>query len=697
MSSDAGIIAFGIDSVTLALVLVLISLLYFITQLRDWNKPDVNPWALRSQSVVSTTRVRGESGIYRHPLTPHKQPLVAFPSGGRAEGRLKTLWGSFLHGEKVSNDGPYLGTRKGAKYQWETYSQVKARILDVGSAFLSLGLVPGKENTVGLFLKNTPEWVIVDHACNAYSLVSVPLYTSMDTSSIRYIIESTQLTVIVAESSTLPIISALVNEGYCKNLRHVVLVGSDILPSSFSENVSLRTFGDLEKGGRANRREPSPPEDPMYTATICFSSGTEGLPHGVELSNLNILAQFWGVHLHLPDHLRFQPKDTCFSYLPLCHIFERANLHYTTYSGSKYAFYHGDVKHIFDDIAVVNPTYLPVVPVLIMRLVSIIRARHVTETPSFHSLLFKLAYARKAKMLRKGIVTKNSIWDWLVFREIRDHFGINIKVMVTASASISAEYLDFLRIVLGVAVIESYGLTETSGGCTMTNFGDYNHPFGSHVGVPLPTCELKLIDCPNLGYSTSDTPNPRGEIVVRGTNVFKKYQGNQADTARAKDESMWFRTGDIGEILPNGTIKLVDRVSNIFKLAQGEFIVPDKIERVYEQNRSVSQCFIDGNRSGTSVVAIVVPHESALRDLARKAGKADASTSLADLCKDRAVAAEVLKVLQAFGHAQELKGFEQAKTLVLDPEGFSEENGLLTQSSKRRRAQIRARFAKDLQ
>ncbi|KAJ3343941.1 Long-chain-fatty-acid--CoA ligase 1 [Gonapodya sp. JEL0774] len=698
----------------------------------------VDRWALRSQSTVSTTKVKGETGIYRHTLTPHKQPLVAFPSGGRAEPRVKNLYASFLRGEKVSQNGPYLGVRVGDEYKWQTYSQVKERVLDVGSALLSRGLVPGREDTVGLFMKNTPEWVIVDHACNAYSLVSVPIYPSLDTASIRHIIESTNISIIFVERKTFSVVVSLMTEGTCKNIKHLVLVGTDTVSGNIADGLALTTFGDFEKLGRSERKEPSPPEDPLYTSTICFTSGTEGLPRGVELSHLNFLAQFWGVQLHLPEHLRFTPKDTSFSYLPLCHVFERANHHYVTYSGAKYGFYQGDVQKIFDDIGILKPTYVPVVPRLIIRLVDVIRARHTANPNSFHARLFNYAYAQKLNLLRKGIVTKDSIWDGLVFREIRSHLGIDVKVIMTASASIAPENLDFLRIVLGVALLESYGLTETTGGCTMTNFGDYGHPFGAHVGIPLPHCEIKLVDCPSLKYSTNDSPNPRGEIAVRGTNVFKRYYRDQQATEKAKDSEMWFRTGDVGELLPNGTVKIIDRVSNIFKLAQGEFVVPEKIEAIYESSRcvssksfageskesitetspldlvgkdkrsialvehskpcfspAVSQCFVYGNSFATVLVGVVCPDAATLLQWAstraEKLGK-----TFEELCADSEVVQMVLRDMQAYGRLRELKGFEQAKGIVLFAEGFTEENELLTPTSKLRRHRVRAKFEKEL-
>lgn len=111
--------------------------------------------------------------------------------------------------------------------------------------------------------------------------------------------------------------------------------------------------------------------------------------------------------------------------------------------------------------------------------------------------------------------------------------------------------------VLGSQVIQGHGLVETSGPITATLFNDYSTT-GS-IGAALPCNEIKLIDLPELGYRADDMPNPRGEILVRGHNVFKGYLGDEEATRRIVDADGWLRTGMIGEVLPNGTFKIVDK------------------------------------------------------------------------------------------------------------------------------------------
>ncbi len=136
--------------------------------------------------------------------------------------------------------------------------------------------------------------------------------------------------------------------------------------------------------------------------------------------------------------------------------------------------------------------------------------------------------------------------------------------MITGSAPIAPEVLTFFKITLGIYIYEVYGQTETSGPATLT------HPFdfqtSGHVGGVIPSMRIRLKDLPDLGYLTSDNP-PRGEVEYYGTNVFKGYFKNIEKTKEVFSEDGWLQSGDIGMILPNGSLKIVDRAKNLFKLS----------------------------------------------------------------------------------------------------------------------------------
>jgi len=182
------------------------------------------------------------------------------------------------------------------------------------------------------------------------------------------------------------------------------------------------------------------------------------------------------------------------------------------------------------------------------------------------------------------------MYDSLVFNKFRAVLGGRVRQMITGSAPISKDVLNFLKIAFCCQINEGYGQTECAAPATLTWTND---PTCGHVGGPYPSCEVKLVDVADMGYTSEDKDDngqsmPRGEICYRGPNCFKGYFELPEQTAEALDSEGFVHTGDVGVILPNGSVKIVDRKKNIFKLSQGEYIVPDKLENKFAQHPHVA-------------------------------------------------------------------------------------------------------------
>ncbi|XP_043094225.1 long-chain-fatty-acid--CoA ligase 1-like [Puntigrus tetrazona] len=183
------------------------------------------------------------------------------------------------------------------------------------------------------------------------------------------------------------------------------------------------------------------------------------------------------------------------------------------------------------------------------------------------------------------------------------------------------------------------------------------------------------------------------QVCVRGPNVFKGYLKDPEKTKETLDEDGWVHTGDIGRWLPNGTLKLVDRKKHIFKLAQGEYIAPEKIENIYIRSEAVAQAFVHGDSLQACLVAIIVPDPDFLPGWAKKRGM---EGSYEELCKKKEVKKAILEDIVKLGKESGLKSFEQVKDIALHTEMFSIQNGLLTPTLKAKRTDLRNCFRKQI-
>lgn len=255
--------------------------------------------------------------------------------------------------------------------------------------------------------------------------------------------------------------------------------------------------------------------------------------------------------------------------------------------------------------------------------------------------------------------------------------------------------MDFLRVCYSAPVVEGYGQTECSAASTVTLMEDVNAK--SKVGVPLVCNEIKLVDVPDMNYTAKDivdgVPCPRGEICFRGSNVFQGYYKMPEQTAEAL-EGEWLHSGDIGMWLPDGQLKIIDRKKNIFKLAQGEYVAPEKLENIYHRNPFVAQIFIHGDSLESHVVAVIVPDEEAVKAWAAKENIK--WEGLAKMVQRPELKATIKKELDQTAKTAKLQKFEMVREFHLTAEPFTQENDLLTPTFKLKRPQAHKKYKKEI-
>ncbi|KAL7869274.1 hypothetical protein AOLI_G00132620 [Acnodon oligacanthus] len=592
----------------------------------------------------------------------------------------KTLYEVFQRGLHISGNGPCLGYRKAGKpYQWLKYKQVSDRAEFLGSGLLHRGLKPSPDTFIGIFAQNRPEWIISELACYTYSMVAVPLYDTLGPEALVFIINRANIsTVLCDKQNKAETLLTNCEKSLTPVLKTIIIMDpfdADLAERASKCGVEVLSLKDVEALGKDNLGKPMPPK-PEDLSIVCFTSGTTGDPKGAMLTHENVVADAASFVKSFESAFIPLPTDVSISFLPLAHMFERVVQTALYGAGGRVGFFQGDIRLLPDDMKTLQPTVFPVVPRLLNRVYD--RVQSGAQTP-FKKWLLNFAIERKHAEVKQGIIRNDSIWDKFIFHKVQESLGGRVRVMVTGAAPISPSVLSFLRACLGCQIFEAYGQTECTAGCTISLPGDWTT---GHVGVPVPCNVVKLVDVEEMNYFAS---NNEGEVCIKGKNVFIGYLNDPERTAEALDQDGWLHTGDIGKWLPSGVLKIIDRKKNIFKLAQGEYIAPEKIENVYVRSALVAQVFVHGDSLQSCLVGIVVPDPEVLPGFAEKLG---VTGTMEDLCKNEKIKKAIISDLIKLGREAGLKSFEQVKDLHLHPEQFTVENGFLTPTLKAKRAEL---------
>ncbi|GMR43896.1 hypothetical protein PMAYCL1PPCAC_14091, partial [Pristionchus mayeri] len=639
--------------------------------------------SLDQQSVP----VEGEKGVYKCGFLPGKESTLTY-----LYPEVTTLYETFLRGMQKSEDGPCLGDRKDSKspYKFLTYAQVYRHSTDFASALVNvLGLKPGNQTNMGIYAKNCPKWYITSLGAISQSIVVVPLYDTLGADAATFIVNQAEIEVIVVdnEDKARKLFAA---KSSIPTLKHIVIleeagVTAALIDESKDAGVSIHCLSTLlELGGRKKAEPMKPKTDDTYI--ICYTSGTTGTPKGVMLSHKNVVANLTAFEYTIKAFLKegaLTKDDVLISYLPLSHMMEQMSHWVMIMNGASIGYFQGSIKTLTEDIKELQPTIMPVVPRLLNRMYDALMGK-IESSGQIVKMLFRLAYNAKLSMLKRGIITNGTIWDKLVFGKIQTAMGGRVKLMATGSAPISDKVLETCRIAFGATIIEAYGQTECTALAVNTWPGDAE---GGHCGGPAPCAMIKLADVPELNYFAAEG---KGEVCIKGPSVTSGYYKDEEKTAELFDEDGFLHTGDIGCIRENGSLKIIDRKKHIFKLAQGEYVAPEKIEQIYTRAAPVQQVYVDGDSLERWLIAVVVPETEVLEEWdERENGQ---KRSIEEICGDEKAAEFVLSTLVKIGKENKLNSIEQVKKVILEADPFSVENGLLTPTLKAKRPQLRLKY-----
>ncbi|ETV91932.1 hypothetical protein H310_13719 [Aphanomyces invadans] len=630
--------------------------------------------------------------------------------------RFATMLDALEDAVKSNPHGRFLGHRPIDKttgdaldYVWATYAHVLVRIRHVAAGLQHERLVEvttDGERPLCVYMKNRPEWVVAQYAAYMCGGFPVALYDTLGENSTAFVLNQTLASTVVCSAEKVATIVAA--KPHAATLKALVIVDSDAIEpadKAAAEAAGLRvySFDELEglgaKHGMSSKtRRPSAAD--IYC--LVYTSGTTGTPKGVPISHQNILFEFEGLRNRFgvgKGTRIFTRECRHLSFLPLAHCMEHS-IHTTTILAQGcIGFYQGNPVKLLDDLVLLRPTVFGAVPRLLNRIYDKI-VHGARAAGGFKAWLFDVAVQTKLDNLRRHGIVRHALFDALVFSKVLKKVGLDECCLVASgSAPLAEDVMDFFRIMFDCPIFEGYGQSEATAVTVMTHISDLD---SGNVGIPLITCHTKLVSVPDLGYNVTDTThgdNPatriavagRGEICFRGPTVFTGYYKDPERTADVFDTDGWLHSGDIGVWTLDGRLKIVDRKKNIFKLSQGEYIAPEKVENILVASPCVVQSFVYGDSLHSVLVAIVVPDEDELRAFASMRGEPTAG-SFEELCANTRVVNDLLESLTELCKSRKLLGFEIPKAVKLHPTPFTADDTLTTPTFKLKRAQAKRVF-----
>ena len=434
---------------------------------------------------------------------------------------------------------------------------------------------------VGIYAKNREEYLISEIAGHYLGATIVPLYDTLGLEGLEYIINETQLKILFTSAEGLSKIYKMENHGILSLLEEIIVYEniSVELTARLAEKFAqlrLTPYEELlNKGARTNkelREEMRAKGDTV--GVLLYTSGTTGKPKGAMLTHQNMLAGAGGQSY---NHYmrRLTNNDNYISYLPMAHALERILLLQGYIFGFKIGFFNGDITKLAADFVDIKPTTFGSVPRLYYRFYALLKHK-MSELSGFKKKLLDKALNSKLERVRKTGNPRHKLYDILVFKKMKGVLGGKVEYLASGGAPIDPVVLEFLKVCFCCSIMEGYGQTESF---ASGSSGAIEDNILGHCGAPMVCTEMKLIDVPNMDYYTTDfglwkgemVHMPRGELLLRGPNVFKGYYNNpQMTKATIIDE--WLYTGDIAKFLPGGRVAIIDRKLNFFKLSQVLYI-----------------------------------------------------------------------------------------------------------------------------
>lgn len=605
---------------------------------------------------------------------------------------------------EVTPDGRSFEKLHLGEYQWLSYGESFKAVCSFASGLVHLG--HGNDERVAIFADTKAEWQIALQGCFRRNITVVTIYASLGEGALCHSLNETEVTTVVCGPKELKKLVDI--SGQLDTVKRVIYineegVSTDISLAQNNSSWQLSSFEEVQKLGQEKPVEAVMPVA-SDVAVIMYTSGSTGLPKGVMMTHGNVLATVSAVMTIVPG---LGSKDVYLAYLPLAHILELAAEAVMVAAGA--AIGYGTPLTLTDtsnkikkgtkgDSSVLKPTLMTAVPAILDRVRDGVR-KNVDAKGGMAKTLFDLSYQRRLAAINGSWFgawgLEKLLWDFIVFKKVRAILGGHVRFLLSGGAPLSGDTQRFINICLGAPIGQGYGLTET---CAGGAFSEHDDTSVGRVGAPLPCVYVKLIDWPEGGYLTSDSPMPRGEIVIGGPSVTLGYFKNEDKTKevyKVDERGMrWFYTGDIGRFHPDGCLEIIDRKKDIVKLQHGEYVSLGKVEAALSVSPYVDNIMVHADPFHSYCVALIVASHHTLENWASQQGINYGDIS--ELCKKPEAIKEVQSSLVKAAKAAKLEKFEIPSKIELLSEPWTPESGLVTAALKLKRENIKKAFADNL-
>jgi long-chain acyl-CoA synthetase len=582
-----------------------------------------------------------------------------------------TIPSLFLHAVNTHDKADAFQCKRDGKYVDVSHHEVLESVDRASLGLISLTLAKG--DRAALLSENRLEWAIADLAILSAGLINVPVYATLPSNQIEYILrDSESRAVFVSTQEQLEKIQEI--RANLPNLSHVI-VFDDIAAGESTMNLDQLMEMGAGVQGQPAFKERIATVGKYDWASIIYTSGTTGDPKGAILNHWNFVSNV----IDITRLFDMGPLDRCLSFLPLSHVFERTGGYYAMlYAGVTIA-YAESVDTVPQNLLEVSPTVMVSVPRLYEKMYGRILDAVTAGSAIKKGLFFwaigvgkKYVHEKLEGRLKGSTKMQYGIANRLVFKKLKARTGGRLRFFVSGGAPLSREIAEFFY-AAGLPVMEGYGLTETSPVIAVNTFEHFK--FGS-VGRAIPGVDVQIAD--------------DGEILAKGPNIMLGYY-KKPDLTNAVLDGEWFHTGDIGYLDDDGFLTITDRKKDIIVTAGGKNIAPQPIENLLKTNKYIAQVVVIGNNR-KFIAAIIVANMENIQAFAKAAGIAFEND--ADLVANPRVVQKVHDEIEEM--SEHLASFERIKKFVLVDKDFTIADNELTPTLKVKRATVEKKFEKQI-